>query len=80
MTVRITRVLSLAEFVQMQDEAVARGWYRNDKRMFVPGMAWYQPFYYDPHGEMAAFVAAHPSSNYRVKPMIVERDFLLATP
>ncbi len=73
MTVRITRVLSFAEFVQLQDEAVARGWYRNDRRMFVPGMAWYQPFYYDPHGEMTAFVAAHPGSNYRAKPMIVER-------
>ena len=69
MTVRITKILSIEEFVGMQEEAVAYGWYRNDKRMFVPGTAWYQPFYYDPHGELATFKAAHPESNYRAEPM-----------
>lgn len=73
MTVRIVRVLSFAEYVEMGEAAVARSFYRNDKRVFVPGMAWYQPFYYDPLGEMAAFVASHPGSNYRAKPMIAEK-------
>jgi len=70
MTVRITRVLSFTEFVQMGDDAVSQGWYRNDKRMFVPGSAWYQPFYYDPLGEFAAYNAAHPDrKNWRAEPM-----------
>lgn len=70
---RINRILSFAEFVQLGEDAVARGFYRNDRRVFVPGMAWYQPFYFDPHGELAAFVAAHPNSNYRAEPMLTER-------
>lgn len=52
MTVKITRVLSFAEYVAMGEEAVAKGWYRNDRRMFTPGMAWSQPFYFDPLGEL----------------------------
>lgn len=73
MTVKISRVLSFAEYVQLGEDAVARGFYRNDKRVFVPGMAWYQPFYFSPHGELAAFVAAHPGANYRAELMIAER-------
>ena len=72
MTVRITRVLSFAEHIEMQDESIAKGWYRNDRRMFTPGMAWYQPFYYDPHGELAAWRAAHPDrKDFRPEPMIL---------
>lgn len=56
MSIQITRVLSFAEYIDLQDQAVAKGWYRNDRRMFVPGMAWYQPFYFDPHGELKAFI------------------------
>lgn len=48
MTVRITRILTLAEFNAMNDEAIAKGWYRNDRRMFTPGMAWYCPWYFTP--------------------------------
>lgn len=71
--VRITRVLSFAEYVAMQDEALARGWYRNDRRMFVPGTAWYQPFYYDPFGEIPAYRAAHPEvKRFRPEAMIAE--------
>lgn len=50
MTVRITRVLSDAEKSAMEQEAIAKGWYRNDRRMFTPGMAWHQPFYWMPAG------------------------------
>lgn len=65
MGVRITRVLSFAEYVDLGEEAVAKGFYRNDKRVFVPGMAWYQPFYFDPHGELAAL----KRPGYRETPM-----------
>lgn len=50
MGVRITRVLTVDEREQMAEDAVARGWYRNDRRMFTPGMAWFQPWYFDPSG------------------------------
>jgi hypothetical protein len=51
MTVHIQRILTEAERVAMEDEAFAKGWYRNDRRMFTPGMAWFQPWYFDPTGE-----------------------------
>lgn len=72
MTVKIIRVVSFAEYVAMQDDAISRGWYRNDRRMFIPGMAWYQPWYYDPHGELAAWRLANPDrKDFRPKPMIL---------
>lgn len=73
MTVKITRVLSFAEYVACQDEALAKGWYRNDRRMFVPGMAWYEPYYFDPLGEIPAFIAAHPGKDYHPEAMIESR-------
>lgn len=51
MTIRIERILSEAERQAMEAEADAKGWYRNDPRMFTPGLAWYQPWYFDPTGE-----------------------------
>jgi len=51
MTVEITRVLRHAEYQAMQEEALAKGWWRNDRRMFLPGMAWYEPWIFDPTGE-----------------------------
>lgn len=51
MTVCITRILSSAEHTAMGDDAVARGYYRNDSRIFVPGMAWFMDWYFDPTGE-----------------------------
>lgn len=74
MGVRITRVLSFAEYVAMQEEAKAKGWYSNDRRMFTPGTAWYQPFYYDPLGEFAACKAnrgREATANWRKEPMIL---------
>lgn len=70
MTIKITRIISFAEYVAMQDAAVTKGWYRNDQRMFVPGTAWSQPFHFDPLGELAAFVDAHPGQGYRREAMI----------
>lgn len=63
MTARITKVLSLAEYIKLGDDAVAQGYYPNDRRVFVPGLAWYEPWYYDPHGEMKKYVAEHPDEH-----------------
>jgi len=49
--VRITRVLSGEEYSAMGDDAVAKGMYRNDRRVFLPGMAWFCPWVWDPTGE-----------------------------
>lgn len=70
MTTKITRVLSFAEYRKMQDDALAQGFYRNDRRVFVPGLAWYQPFYFDPLGELAALPA---DDHYRREAMIKQR-------
>ena len=48
---RITRVLSFAEYQAMGNEAVAKGLYRNDPRVFLPGMAWFTPWVFDPLGD-----------------------------
>ncbi len=47
---KLTRLLSVKEFHQMGDDAVARGLYRNDRSVFTPGMGWYQPWYWVPPG------------------------------
>lgn len=51
MTVRITRILSGAEFNARNDAAMARGLWNTDRHEFPPGTAWYQPWYVDPLGE-----------------------------
>lgn len=51
MSIKITRILADEEYVEMGDWAVANGFYRNDRRVFTPGMAWHQPWYFDPTGE-----------------------------
>lgn len=45
---KITRILTFDEYREMGEKAVADGMYRNDKRVFLPGMAWYEPWYFDP--------------------------------
>lgn len=70
MSIQITRVLSFGEYVDMQNESVAKGWYRNDRRMFTPGMAWHQPFYFDPHGELKEF----RRPGFREEAMFTSRD------
>lgn len=50
MTIAITRILSFDEYKAMGEKAVADGFYRNDRRVFVPGMAWYEPWYHCPAG------------------------------
>ncbi len=48
---KLTRLLSPEEHEAMNEEAIAAGMYRDDRRVFTPGMAWYQPWYFDPTGE-----------------------------
>lgn len=74
MTIRITRVLSFAEYIDLGEDAVRRGFYRNDKRIFLPGMAWYQPFYFDPHGELGAM----RRPGFCETPMCERNDFFLS--
>jgi hypothetical protein len=74
MSIRITRVLSFAEYVELGEDAVKRGFYRNDKRIFTPGMAWFQPFYFDPFGELKAF----KRSGFRETPMCERGDPFLS--
>jgi len=76
MGVRINRVLTFAEFVVLQDDAIARGFYRNDPRIFLPGMAWYQPFYFDPLGDLAAFKG---KSGFRQEPQCKRGDTFLSS-
>jgi hypothetical protein len=52
--VRLIRLLTGAEHQTLTDDAVARGMYRNDRRVFLPGMAFEMPWYFDPRGELAA--------------------------
>lgn len=35
----------------MDEAAVAKGWYRGDRRTFTPGMVYPLPWYFDPTGE-----------------------------
>jgi hypothetical protein len=49
--VKLTKILSGEEFRILTDDAVARGFWSNDPRVFKPGMAWYCPWVYDPTGE-----------------------------
>lgn len=48
---KLTRLLTADEYTAMGDDAVARGMYRNDRRVFTPGMGWPNPWYFDPTGE-----------------------------
>ena len=49
--VKLTKLLTFAEHAEMSDDGVARGFWRGDRRIFTPGMAWPMPWYFDPTGE-----------------------------
>jgi hypothetical protein len=48
---KLTKLLSWDEYKKLGDDAVAQGFYRNDRRIFTPGMGWPNPWYYDHTGE-----------------------------
>ena len=51
--IRVSNFLSNAEKDALDAEAKARGLCMNDRSIFPPGSAWYQPWYWDPTGERA---------------------------
>lgn len=48
---RLTRFLSQDEREAMNEAAIKQGFYRDDRRVFTPGMGWFQPWYFDPTGQ-----------------------------
>jgi hypothetical protein len=42
---KLTKLLTFAEYKAMADDAVANGMWRNDRRVFLPGMGWYNDWY-----------------------------------
>lgn len=48
---KLVGLLTFEEYVAMGEDAVARGFYRNDPRIFTPGMVWPTPWVFDPTGE-----------------------------
>jgi hypothetical protein len=47
---RLTTLLTWQEYKTKSDEAVARNFWRNDRRVFLPGMGWLNEWYFDPKG------------------------------
>lgn len=46
------KILTFAEYKALADDAVARGMWRNDRRVFLPGMGWFNDWYLDrDHGK-----------------------------
>jgi len=58
MSIRITKVLSWEEYCDLGEWAVKNGFYRNDRRVFKPGYAWFNKRYYDPDGKVRAMVTS----------------------
>jgi hypothetical protein len=44
---KITRVLTVDEYLALDDQVIAAG---DRRRIFVPGMAWFEPWYWDHDG------------------------------
>lgn len=51
---KLTTLYTAAQHTQMTEDAVARGFWRNDRRILLPGTGWLCPWYFDPKGEMPA--------------------------
>lgn len=74
--IKITRVLSFNEYEAMQDDAVARGFYRNDRRVFLPGMAWFEPWYWDHDGSWRAAHGGDRHVMFKERPDPNKKSFL----
>jgi hypothetical protein len=62
--VKLGRLLTFAEYKALSDDAVARGLYRNDRRIFLPGMGWYNDWYLTMH---EGFLSPHYSRDWKGK-------------
>jgi hypothetical protein len=49
--VRLQKLMTADEYTQLTEDAIARGFYRNDTHILLPGMAYEMPWYFDPTGE-----------------------------
>lgn len=58
MEIRLTRLLTFVEYKAMADKAVADGMWRNDRRIFLPGMGWFNDWYLD-RGHGSNFLSVH---------------------
>lgn len=47
----VPKLLSFDEYKAMGQDAVERGFYRNDRRIFLPGMGWYNNWYLNMHDD-----------------------------
>jgi hypothetical protein len=74
MSVRIDRLLSYAEYIEMNKAAIAKGWYHGDRRMFTPGMCWPEPWYHDPLGELEKYRQLNPDENCVNEPWFFKRN------
>lgn len=52
MSVQLSKLFSFIEYKAIGDKAVADGMWRNDRRVFLPGMGWFNDWYLDrDHGK-----------------------------
>lgn len=51
------KILTFEEYKALGDKAVADGFYRNDRRVFLPGMGWFNDWYLDVGGD--DFLSVH---------------------
>ncbi len=64
MTIEITRILSNQEYQDLVEFGrKTEGYYSNDRRLFTPGMAWYEPWYYDAWDERVGQHVMIPKAN-----------------
>lgn len=49
--IRVEKIMTSAEFQELNAATMARGLFNTDRSVFKPGMAWYMDWYYDPTGE-----------------------------
>lgn len=65
MTVQLTRFLSPEERDTLNADAISRGYYRDDRRIFRPGWGWHETWYWDP--VKAAELGAPTWAEYQAK-------------
>lgn len=58
--IKLTRFLTDAERDAMNDGAMARGYYRDDRRIFQPGWGWFERCYFDPENPKVDAKGVYP--------------------
>lgn len=65
----VDKLLTFDEYRAMGDAAVAKGFYRNDRRVFLPGMGWYNDWYLRMHAD---FLSPHYKTDWAGKRSPIE--------